>query len=339
MDVVKQKRRPFQPKEEGTKNSAFQLSSGSESAIGEPEIVPKITRQHSNTEGTPPSQADLVEGSEKSDTSQLSVMGSNHPKVHAETRGNVSKVEEGGRQSEVTASTRTYSESSSNVTQTMLPNHSQVEILSKTHASPPTATTVAPPPGLTEGEERQSSKSKPQTVGSSAQGQPNSSEPSKVATVVMPTVTLDHRPETATPEVGQVVGSSEETCTTAPSSTVWPSDLPTPINHTQMSLEASSSSLSQDPPPLSLPGTGSEKSNSDKSTTDKLQANERQGNGKKKTSRGKPRQLKLVFQELTNENVVKCTLNTSTGQVDFRFSMKYDKPVTIFKKFVSFTFY
>ena len=58
------------------------------------------------------------------------------------------------------------------------------------------------------------------------------------------------------------------------------------------------------------------------------------GNGKKKGSRAKPKQLKLDFQELTN-GVVKCTLNTSTGQVDFRFSIEYDKPLTIFKNIVS----
>lgn len=54
----------------------------------------------------------------------------------------------------------------------------------------------------------------------------------------------------------------------------------------------------------------------------------------KKSSRGKPKQLKLELKEQTND-VVKCTLNTSTGQVDFRFSVEYDKPQTIFRKIVS----
>ena len=55
-------------------------------------------------------------------------------------------------------------------------------------------------------------------------------------------------------------------------------------------------------------------------------------NGKKK-SRGKQKQLKLEFQELVDD-VVKCTLHTSTDSVDFRFSMEYDKPHTIFKNIV-----
>ena len=79
----------------------------------------------------------------------------------------------------------------------------------------------------------------------------------------------------------------------------------------------------------------------DKSTIDKL-ATEKGANGtlKKKGARGKSKQIKLNFVEMTDEKVVKCALVTVTGQmVNFQFSMKYDKPVVMFQKLVCYCYW
>ena len=107
-------------------------------------------------------------------------------------------------------------------------------------------------------------------------------------------------------------------------------------------LEAnSSSSLTQDMFP-SGSGTGATTGDSkptyaEKASADKPPSGQPGTNGKKKLVRSKQRQLKLDLKELEG-HVVKCTLNTSSGQVDFRFSMKYDKPSVLFRNLVSLNY-
>ena len=102
----------------------------------------------------------------------------------------------------------------------------------------------------------------------------------------------------------------------------------TPTHFSQGSLESSSSSAISSQEQLSL-------SDKEKLSADKGAAGTN-GTLKKKGQRGKLKQIKLNFVEITDEKVVKCTLVTGTGQmVNFQFSMKYDKPVVMFQKLVS----
>ena len=104
----------------------------------------------------------------------------------------------------------------------------------------------------------------------------------------------------------------------------------TPSHFSQASLESTSATT------ISTQEQVVNQDARDKSTGEKL-AVEKGGNGtlKKKGARGKTKQIKLNFVEMTDEKVVKCALVTVTGQmVNFQFSMKYDKPVVMFQKLV-----
>ena len=107
----------------------------------------------------------------------------------------------------------------------------------------------------------------------------------------------------------------------------------TPTHFSQGSLESTSTSTISSQEQLSAQESKGEK---DKTSSDKLTA-EKGTNGtlKKKGPRGKLKQIKLNFVEMTDEKVVKCALVTGTGQmVNFQFSMKYDKPLVMFQKLV-----
>ena len=110
----------------------------------------------------------------------------------------------------------------------------------------------------------------------------------------------------------------------------------TPTHFSQGSLESTSSSTISSLEQISSQESKGER---EKSSADKLAgAAEKGTNGtlKKKGPRGKLKQIKLNFVEMTDEKVVKCALVTGTGQmVNFQFSMKYDKPVVMFQKLVS----
>lgn len=107
----------------------------------------------------------------------------------------------------------------------------------------------------------------------------------------------------------------------------------TPTHFSHGSLESTSSSTLSSQEQLSSQEVRGER---EKSSADKI-AGEKGTNGtlKKKGPRGKLKQIKLNFVEMTDEKVVKCTLVTGTGQmVNFQFSMKYDKPLVMFQKLV-----
>lgn len=107
----------------------------------------------------------------------------------------------------------------------------------------------------------------------------------------------------------------------------------TPTHFSHGSLESTSSSTISSQEQLSSQEAKGEK---EKSSGDKP-TGERGTNGtlKKKGPRGKLKQIKLNFVEMTDEKVVKCALVTVTGQmVNFQFSMKYDKPLVMFQKLV-----
>ena len=107
----------------------------------------------------------------------------------------------------------------------------------------------------------------------------------------------------------------------------------TPTHFSHGSLESTSSSTISSQEQLLSQEVKGEK---EKSSVDKL-TGERGTNGtlKKKGPRGKLKQIKLNFVEMTDEKVVKCALVTGTGQmVNFQFSMKYDKPLVMFQKLV-----
>ena len=104
----------------------------------------------------------------------------------------------------------------------------------------------------------------------------------------------------------------------------------TPTHFSQGSLESTSSTTIATQEQESKGER--DKSCADKSTVEKGT----NGTLKKKGPRGKLKQIKLNFVEMTDEKVVKCALVTGTGQmVNFQFSMKYDKPVVMFQKLVS----
>ena len=169
-------------------------------------------------------------------------------------------------------------------------------------------------------------KQKPQNLGAKVASSQANPEPTRNVSVTGPEPKLDLQLSTEGSQLSEETSLSSQISTTTTTTTM---ELSTPSGiQGGGSLEANStSSLSQDT-------AATEKSTSSDKTAGATGTLEKQ-NGKKKSSRPKLKQLKLEFQDLTNENVVKCTLNTSTGQVDFRFHYKYDKPSTIFKKFVS----
>lgn len=224
-----------------------------------------------------------------------------------------------GRQGDVVTPTpRTQSESSApsqSILSTAQPQ-GLGEMPSKSQTTP-----VSVSGGTVEVEDKQgsmmSSRTKPQNVTSKVHSPQTSSEASKIAGGQEQRLNM-----VPIPEGGQLMDDTSASSSQTSSLLVLTTSHPI----TGTALEASSTSLIQDPSPpvaaIDKPPFAS--------------AGDRQGNGQKKMTRGKQKQLKLKFQELTSDNVVKCTLNTSTGQqVDFRFSMKYDKPGTIFKKLVS----
>lgn len=305
-----------------------QLSSGSESILGGVAETadhqlsgPRPLRQLSNASETiPPVTAEPKEGVERSEWVPSSATNGSHV---PEGRGGVFRQAEDMRQGDgVTPvsqhSNRTYSESSGGV---------PVMVSSQGHSDAPLKATTAPPTGglaigggAAEEEERRisvSGRTRPQNVGGRLS---NAFESSKVPVPV----------SSGQEQKGDVAGGLEgvtlydDVSTSSQASTALLSDMATP-SHMHIAMEASSgSSLGQDMPPQ---GTG------DRVAQDKPPA-DRQANGKKKTRSKPPKQLKLEFQELTLDNVVKCTLISNTGQVDFRFSTKYDKPGAIFKKLV-----
>lgn len=299
LETVRGKRRqaPFYPLSSGSDSTLGGMSEAMEQVYG-----PRPVRQLSNaSETAPPGAAEVKEGSERSEgASSLAVNGSHGP----DGRGGVFKAEDGRQGAAVTSTThntRTFSEGSG----PPVVVHGDAPLKSTT-ASPVGG--LAGGGGVAEEEERYSSasnRSKAQNASARIYNTQMTFEPK----LPIPVSSGQERTETMASEGLSLYddASSSQASSGLLSDTTTPSRM-------QITMETSSaSSLSQE-------------------TGDRPLS---QGNGKKKT-RFKQKQLKLEFQELTTENVVKCTLISSTGQVDFRFSTKYDKPGAIFKKLVSF---
>lgn len=328
VDTAKQKWRQLKEKEDASSSSKSQLSSGSETTLGEGDSLAtggKLFRQLSGaTEAT-------TEGPEGAERSEHTTIGSAYSSKPVSEKGNLFKSEDsssstGNRPGEMTApitplsmTNRTYSEV------TTAPSSQSTSVQS---VEPPSKALTAPPSGThphngspapNEVDDR-GSKVKP-LQGSKTPSVGTNSEASGPSG-------LDHKTGmSGLGESSQGGGGGggltpEDSSSTSGGTSTHVSGgevCATPSGHV-VGLETTSSapSLLQD----------QQQSSHEK-------AAEPRQNGKKKSSRGKQK-LRLDFQEMNSDNVVKCTLITSGGQqVDFRFSTKYDKPGVIFKKFVS----
>ncbi len=303
MDSAKQKKRHVHPREK--EDSKGHLSSGSETTLGEgegPGPPPKLMRQLSNAEGNP-----LISETASSESSE-----------RGEAAPSLSSLTGNGFNPITTATTTTTITGSSSSTSKPTVEKSVLKVED---------VVVAPPSSNNTSSTRTYSESSVSPALPPVTTQAQADMPGKSQTAPTTSTTGEgeekrnyfsskfkfQRKVLHNQEGNQMVGVSEESSTYL----FQQNGVSDPPGHVTPGLEASSSSSLSD----HLPGT------------DKPHG----GNGKKKISRGKQKQLKLDFQELTIENVVKCTLNTNTGQVvEFRFSTKYDKPVNIFREFVSF---
>ena len=360
MDTVKQKRKQVSKDKDEGKTSSTQLSSGSESNMGDMDQPPKLQRQLSSNENSSQATPDGT-GSEKGGVASEggsdfiarertdSVLTSgggvaangNHSKatptekaVHGKGEGQPSVSVLGDQGVGVQSHTRTSSETNMSAASTQHSHTAEAPGRSTTAAVPvsTTITTI-----ITSSSEVEDKKSYASAV--SASKPPKYPSPSTSNSKV-PTVSsqqgLSSEASTKTLLSSPSLLSAGPGDDTISSPAFLPADLPLmPVGGATTGgggLEASStSSLNQD----------SEKGSTDKVSDKEKLADaavvERQAstNGKKRLSRSK-RQLRLDLQELATGNLVKCTLNTSTGQsVDFRFSLEYDKPVAIFKQLVS----
>ena len=319
VDGEKQKR---QPKGEESRTHLSQLSSGSESTLHDTEQMAAqktLVRQVSANEGP---SVEVNEGTERNEiiSSAVNTALKNRP---SEPTLSVKPDDLGGMP---LPSAKSFSETGVGAQ----PSHSQGDVgpkpFSTTSPLPPLSSTSAP----TDTAPSKGKTSTPTARTSVTHIQMNS-EPSKASTSVVAAAMTD---------TAVLLESSQQTSEDSSSSSYaaavtgnLPLSDPSTLNHPQTGtgLETSSSSSfsSQD---QAVPQTPM----SEKTTSEKPADRQAIANGKKKVVRGKQKGLKLQFQELM-DSVVKCTLQSSAGFVDFRFSLnsKHDRPGNIAKKLVS----
>ena len=370
-DTFKQKRKQVTKDKDDSKGaSTSQLSSGSESNIGDSELggaPPKLQRQLSNNDGNPqanPEQTVNGRGGgggggggggteqtarERSDNAVPVggagvTNGHHHSKAMPTDRVSHSKPEDGRQQpssgvgESIQPHLRTHSES----TAAGSTQHSEIPGKSPTAPSathPTPSTSVVNGGGASEGDEKRSyaatvSSSKPPKYPSHVT--PASKVPPGPQQVVN-MVFVTKGPQSTPSLLYNATGLLDDTNSSP--ALLSAESAPAYVGGAtggNGGLEASStSSLGQDSY-FPEKGPTDRPSERDKSS-DGIAERQAGGNGKKRGARGK-KQLKLDFQELATGNVVKCTLNTNTGQVDFRFSLEYDKPGAIFKQLVRHTY-